>query len=1154
MNILDFYQALLSENDDGNNARKVLIQTHWFSVNADFDPKSGEALPQSLTHFLKRITNPSPKEESGLIFHDRLWRIVSHCRLAIEHIMFSLNENPQREHALLPIRAVRELDASSFIKLSTRPGRNVREKLAGKPYLQAVRRYQSVNLPENRLFKVFLNRLLPLLKKRHEIFFEAFQEAPDALIPKMENWLRSDEAMSISRWENLPPNNTLLSHRDYRRIWDSWTWLQTLDADIKNDFDDILNRQKIVDFWNKIADLKLDADVKIAEIPVLFDYNHFRIWTLCDSKIFLRKNESATVIEDFSVPDTLSGETEHKNLFIHPIDKPVCVDFTRLRPVYAIENHMQKIPARLIWQRWHWNDQPYDISALQGDALFSNPQVTTITSSDLFFSENLDRGNADCAAFSIARDLHQIFLNDSMIWLFPDYLSDFDLEIIRRNINSTFQNATPLPRSIAAVFQNVDVSRIRGDNFAVLIIDILPEHVYATKLVAKYSSELEKAVPETKGFAWERHPSVTLKFTHFIEPIEYETVNDDGAWGIVKQKIPDKNSIDLTQLKKIPEIGDFTFYVILTDAPVVGGVRVSELQKKSAGVTLWYDHLPDLAMRTPVNGILSNFVLVKNRTILPIRKKVIPIEITNKFALSAGKIDYAFPLVQGTGESGTRYMAHLQSPFFPLKHDTIFTLQMTYEYGADIPYQLVFVSDEEINGKKIKIIVQWRPYSAAEELINAYNSPEFPVPSSFDEVINQAPKITFRCFEQSWWENFEKQYDTLIDFQRDPDINIEEIHFKLYKEGNSFAFGVLDDGRDVYCHKKAFLSEDDFNSWRNGTTMYACLEEREKGLAATLVSSQPKDEIIKEKIRELQKQVARSKRSLHFALYSVLGTLQNWDCVDKGSTTILKNIRQTMQYITARNTSSPLPGQIKKEMFLLLSFTHKYAPRELGDYLLEALESPQWKEYITEIGYAIGDCSQPWQKRIWDVVLSHWTAKGLIEASSIRIMNIALLRNPHLMDEFSFSQADSYIQKIVSRLEHDLKEIDLTALQRYSNIPIIAENHNTRENFVLWKESLKLTALLELSLLMLLLRKSDDSSIKNLLYPTNPRTIKFLKLLDTLDPINFNKFSRIKISVKKPESASSISDLLFALKYYLSGSTDDVGIRVLEVKNESDEQ
>lgn len=1153
MNILDFYRALLSENDDGNIARKVLMQTHWFSVNADFDPKSGEALPQSLTCFLKKIINPPQKEESGLIFHDRLWRIVFHCRMAIEHIMFSLNENPQREHALLPIRAVRELDASSFIKLSTRPGRNVREKLAGKPYLQAVRRYQSVNLPENRLFKAFLNRLLPILKKRHEIFSEAFQEDPDALISKIENWLRSDEALSIARWENLPPNNTLLSHRDYRRIWDSWIWLQTLDADINNDFNDVLNRQKIVDFWNKIADLKQDVDVKLAELPVLFDYNHFRIWALCDSKIFLRKNDTAMTIDDFIAPDSFTGDSVHKNLFIYPIEKPVCVDFTRLRPVYAIENHMQKIPARLIWQRWHWNDQTYDISALQGDALFSNPQVSTITSSDLFFSEKLDRGDADCAAFSIARDLHQIFRNDSMIWLFPDYLSDFDLEIIRRNINSTFQYATPLPRSIAAVFQNVDVSRIRGDNFAVLIIDILPEHVYATKLVAKYSSELDKAVPETKGFAWERHPSVNLEFSHFIEPIEYETVDENGTWDVIKQKIPDKNTIDFAQLKRIPEIGDFTFYVILTDAPVVGGVRVSELQKKAAGVPLWYDHLPDLAMRTPVNGILSNFVLVKNRTILPIRKKVIPLEITKKFSLSAGKTDYAFPLVQGTGDSGTKYMAHLQSPFFPLKHDTVFTLQMTYEYGADIPYQLIFVSDEEINGKKIKITVQWRPYSAAEELVNAYNCPEFPAPSSFDEVISQVQKHVLRCFEPSWWKGLENLYDTTIDFQRDS-VNIEEIHFKQYKEGNLFAFGFLDDGRDVYCHKKAFLSEDDFISWCNGTTMYACVEEREKGLAATLVSSQAKDEMVKEKIRELQKQVAKSKRVLHFALYSVFGTLQDWNCVEKGSNAILKNIKQTMQYIIARNASCTLPGQIKKEMFLMLSFTHKYAPCELGDYLLDALESTQWKEYITEIGYAIGDCSQPWQKRIWDTVLSHWTAKGLIEASSIRIMNIALLRNPHLMDEFSFSQADSYIQKIISRLEHDLKEIDLPAIQRYSNLPRTAENHNTRENFVLWKESLKLTALLELSLLMLLLRKSDDSSIKDLLYPTSPRTIKFLKLLDTLDPINFNKFSRIKISVRKPESASSISDLLFALKYYLSGSTDDVGIRVLEVENESDEQ
>ena len=66
----------------------------------------------------------------------------------------------------MPIHAVRELDANSFIKLSNRPGRTIREKLAGKPHMQAVRRFQSVDLPENRLLKAFVRHLVELLEFR----------------------------------------------------------------------------------------------------------------------------------------------------------------------------------------------------------------------------------------------------------------------------------------------------------------------------------------------------------------------------------------------------------------------------------------------------------------------------------------------------------------------------------------------------------------------------------------------------------------------------------------------------------------------------------------------------------------------------------------------------------------------------------------------------------------------------------------------------------------------------------------------------------------------------------------------------------------------------------------------------------------------------
>ena len=72
------------------------------------------------------------------------------------------------------------------------------------------------------------------------------------------------------------------------------------------------------------------------------------------------------------------------------------------------------------------------------------------------------------------------------------------------------------------------------------------------------------------------------------------------------------------RLKKLLGIGN-EFCINLTEAPVLGGYKVYSLQSRASGAPLWYDHLPNLAMRVQINGIMSNFQLVKNKTILPIR-------------------------------------------------------------------------------------------------------------------------------------------------------------------------------------------------------------------------------------------------------------------------------------------------------------------------------------------------------------------------------------------------------------------------------------------------------------------------------------------------------------------------------------------------------
>ena len=241
MTLIDLYGLQHAEGPAADEARAFLRQAHWFGFNTESDPKTGEALPQALSGFLAKLT----QTDTCSITHDRLWRITEHTRPSVERLLRSLSESPRREHALMPVHAVRELDANSFIKLSNRPGRNIREKLAGKPYMQAVRRYQSVNLPENRLLKAFVIHLAELLELRRD----CLNEDEDELVARIHAWLRGDEAQAIARWDNLPPNNTLLAHRDYRRIWDAWRWMQSLDDDIAHDLANFESRAETMREW-----------------------------------------------------------------------------------------------------------------------------------------------------------------------------------------------------------------------------------------------------------------------------------------------------------------------------------------------------------------------------------------------------------------------------------------------------------------------------------------------------------------------------------------------------------------------------------------------------------------------------------------------------------------------------------------------------------------------------------------------------------------------------------------------------------------------------------------------------------------------------------------------------------------------------------------
>ena len=673
MSLSELYQLYRLGDANTAGALELLRQTNWFDRNSHFDPKTGGALPLPLSAFLAKCRETSA---DGVV-RDRLWRIVEHSRASVERLFRSLNESPRREHALLPVHAVRELDASSFIKLSNRPGRNIREKLAGKPYLQAVKRFQSVDLPENRLLKAFAIHLVEMLELRRDCLGLGEQE--DELLGKIQLWLRSDVAKGIGSWGNPPPNNTLLSHRDYRRVWDAWRWMQTLDEDITRDFNEFERREKTMCQWTEYGRMYLEGTHRFAEMPVLFDYDKFEIkpWL---PQLSIQK------------ADTKIGRTFGSK----EISEPVCIDLTVLHPHFSTGTRdLQKLPESYLWQHWRSANESVDLALFASDAIYLHPDAESVSMADLFFSQDKTKEHFDRAAHAFANKLRNDFRNDKFIWLVPDFINDFELEVIRRNLNAHFPAAEPLPRSVAAVFQKFAFCNIKHDSFTVVAVDNVGGTICATKLIARFDADLKIRVPETKGFYWERCPPIIITKPDAGKDMLFDMVTVDGNGEWHNSASPDlTQSVNGTLLKSDPRIGTYDSLLPLSDTDniVAGGIRLHALQVQAGKIPLWRDQIPELSIEVKNDVRIQRFYLVsRGTTVRPIRGLAgQKIKVEERFTLQAGRPHYQFPLFLGENADSLGYSARLESTAFPLKEKVTCKLDLTFDYGSDEPYSLVF--------------------------------------------------------------------------------------------------------------------------------------------------------------------------------------------------------------------------------------------------------------------------------------------------------------------------------------------------------------------------------------------------------------------------------------------------------------------------------
>jgi hypothetical protein len=1087
------YADFRGNESDHEVAQALLGQVNWFYCVAEFDPKTGEALPQSLSPVLAKVAKYSPPN-TGDPIRDRLWRIAEHSRASIERLFHALNESPHREHAFLPVRAVRELDANSFIKLSNRPGRNIREKLAGKPYLQAVRRFQSVNLPENRLLKVFATRLAELL----EIRLDCLGEENDDLLPKIQSWLRSDEAQAIARWDNLPPNNTLLSHRDYRRVWDAWRWLQTLDDDIARDFLQLEARDKTMRLWKTYAQMWDDGSHLFVEMPVFFDFEKFEIRSWF-SQLAFQKSKQA-----------ISRRFKREE---HP--EPACLDLTSLRPRYATKGSSRSLCETYLWQQWKSDGESVDVELFNADAAYLHSNATSISSSDLFFSKDNSPDFFDRAARTFASKLREVFKNDTLIWLVPDSINDFELEITRRNLNARFPDAEPLPRSVAAAFDQVDYSKIRGDGFAIVVVDISGGKTCVTKLLARFDPELKKRLPETSGFYWERCPSAIISGTdpETTEGKGYDliTVDEKGEWRDAAQPAI-QQSIDQSSLKRDPRVGQFAICINLTKSPVVGGIRLHSLQQRAGDIPLWRDQVSELSIKVMKDGRYQRFHLVsRGTTVKPIRGMSIPIPVDEDFTLPAGRPFYQFPLFQGENSDELGFSARLDSPAFPLKENVVCKLNLTFEYAADEPYKLVFTPLDE---SFPPVRATW--LRTVEVIITDAPSPEFPTPMTWAEL---------RCVPKL--DNHETS--DLLDWvltaitQLDRDLFRTTGQITSYwhedKNGAHFTYVRCDDIDNVaFIHETSFAKGFSYENFKEGDEVSFELQEKVGKYSGRKVAGVGYREPPQSLVENIRKrlcfpiiQVWRDGRSI-----------KNTDC----PAVFTDDIRQSIKYLANLLQNDGIPNSVKNEVLFLLACMHKDSPDECVQWITDQVKNGSIRD-PRAVGFALGDVSEPWQEDALAKLLTHPTF------DSLRVFAYAIWREQHFVEKFNFAELQSILKSLTAILV---------------NIRQCPPRGDAVRTWV------RATAEpLELLLGLLRTRASSDSEIKMLLQPHQKITKDLANQVERVAEIvarsNVSLSSRVQINIQKPEGDRSTPDLLYALRLYLTG---DDGANAIHITSVSD--
>ena len=811
-------------------AKLLLFLQDWMATAAGWaDAESGD---YGLDMFLDQIADrPAAIAQRK----DVVSRLIDGTDMAVRRIAENMRSTIIQENVLQPVYKVREINSYGLNWLSRRPGRTAKEKIANSNgSMMAVKRRQSVDTGENRLFLAFLREMVDLVDMKASSHSADRIRSEEMEFASKAFWILKDPNLSeVRRWENLPPNNTLLSDQNYSKIWRNWNELKEIDEIIAEDAESLDRRLAAIFFMLLLSQGK--KYFAFPQIPLVLDYRSRRL-QLCapyfygvdasgetveanlrNSSMVLKYHGREVVVAFKDDKFALAGPDNDIRMFpVEPdsfvkyakmaIGKLGCsrtlmgrqngsgepvkcgkivVDLFQIRPRYAAdEGGLQELDGRILFQR-----HLYTLEDEDEPTVFLLPcnQACAIEIADNIETYSVVSAVEDAQLGQLA-DLSRLIgkhiRSRRLTFLFPDAYNEFQVSMVHKALRLAFSEVVSFPRSMGAVF-----SLMRSPRFSdtitcgdfLLVLDLSYDDLSFTLVQSSYDDRLARDIPEFGGLIWERHPTTTESLSDEIKAMTNKLLEHGcleakylykllGTQGFASEAgrlsiLFDENSAftlsDDTTLSqwRIP-IGRRVTHYLDQHRQIIGNARVhivslssalyykgmesfrtipyddairgyqffESLQDRTAHM-LWKEHLPELAIKL----LYGKFNLVENQTVQPAFNMERKIPIVRRFTLAKGKNEYRFVLVSHDLNRKTQYAAVVRNPAFPLAQDTVCHLDMTYRYGAEEPYRLIFIPESPEAGFA-EAKVSWEP--AGEYPYMDLPFPEPLMPLTWDELSN----------------------------------------------------------------------------------------------------------------------------------------------------------------------------------------------------------------------------------------------------------------------------------------------------------------------------------------------------------------------------------------------------------------------------------